>query len=139
MPIKSRNKGAQFERDIAKILNIFFSENNIDFKTKRNLDQYQEKDLCDLDIPFHAVECKFYKEGEWLKQAWWNQVCSSSNGRIPALIFKFNRRPIRVCIPLYAMNLDWPQEDDKICVMSIEDWLDVLKKNWRNYDSYFKT
>ena len=69
MPINSRNKGAQFERDVANILNGFFSENNIDFKAKRNLDQYQQKELCDLDIPFHAVECKFYKEGEWLKSA----------------------------------------------------------------------
>lgn len=113
MPINSRNKGAQFERDVANILNGFFSENNIDFKTKRNLDQYQQKELCDLDIPFHAVECKFYKEGEWLKSAWWDQVCSASYGKIPVLIFKFNRRPIRVCIPLHAMNLDWPEETTK--------------------------
>jgi len=138
MPINSRNKGAQFERNIAKILNDFFTDNGIDFQTKRNLDQYQEAGQCDLDIPFHAVECKFYKDGEWLKSAWWDQVCSSSNGRIPVLIFKFNRRPIRVCIPLYAMNLDWPAEDDKICVMAIDDWLDVLKKNWRRYEKHFE-
>ena len=37
MPINSRNKGAQFERDIAKILNGFFLDNDIDFQTKRNL------------------------------------------------------------------------------------------------------
>jgi len=138
MPINSRNKGAQFERDVANILNGFFSENNIDFKAKRNLDQYQQKELCDLDIPFHAVECKFYKEGEWLKSAWWDQVCSASNGRIPVLIFKFNRRPIRVCIPLHAMNLDWPEENDKICVMDMNHWLDVLKKNWRRYEKHFE-
>ena len=137
MPINSRNKGAQFERDVANILNGFFSENNIDFKAKRNLDQYQQKELCDLDIPFHAVECKFYKEGEWLKSAWWDQVCSSSQGRIPVLIFKFNRRPIRVGIPLHAMNLDGPEENDKICVMDMNHWLDVLKKNWRRYEKHF--
>ena len=137
MPINSRNKGAQFERDVANILNGFFSENNIDFKAKRNLDQYQQKELCDLDIPFHAVECKFYKEGEWLKSAWWDQVCSASDGRIPVLIFKFNRRPIRVCVPLHAMNLEWPHENNKICVMDIEHWLDVLKNNWRRYDKHF--
>ena len=65
MPINSRNKGAKFERDIAKILNGFFLDNDIDYETKRNLDQYQQKDLCDLNIPFHSVECKFYKEGDW--------------------------------------------------------------------------
>ena len=138
MPINSRNKGAQFERDVANILNGFFSENNIDFKAKRNLDQYQQKELCDLYIPFHAVECKLYKEGEWLKSAWGDQVCRASNGRIPVLIFKFNRRPIRVCIPLHAMNLDWPEENDKICVMDMNHWLDVLKKNWRRYEKHFE-
>ena len=35
MPINSRNKGAQFERDVAKILNGFFADNNIDFQTKQ--------------------------------------------------------------------------------------------------------
>ena len=88
MPINSRNKGAQFERDIAKILNGFFLDNDIDYETKRNLDQYQQKDLCDLNIPYHSVECKFYKEGDWLKSAWWNQVCESAGPNIPVLIFK---------------------------------------------------
>ena len=68
MPINSRNKGAQFERDVAKILNGFFADNNIDFQTKRNLDQYSTKRSMRSRIPFHAVECKFYKEGEWLKK-----------------------------------------------------------------------
>lgn len=136
MPINSRNKGAQFERDVAKILNQFFQDQGIDYQTKRNLDQYQQKDLCDLDIPFHAVECKSYKEGSWLKAAWWDQVCSASNGKIPTLIFKFNRVPIRVCIPLYAINLDWPRENDKICIMSMDNWLDTLKKNWTAYETH---
>ena len=130
MPINSRNKGAKFERDIAKILNGFFVDNGIDYETKRNLDQYQQKSLCDLNIPFHAVECKFYKEGDWIKSAWWDQVCDSSGDKI----FKYNRRPIRVCIPLYAINLDWPHENDKICVMSMDDWLETLKTNWKDYE-----
>ena len=133
MPINSRNKGAQFERDVAKILNQFFQDQGIDYQTKRNLDQYQQKDLCDLDIPFHAVECKSYKEGSWLKAAWWDQVCSASNGKIPTLIFKFNRVPIRVCIPLYAINTEWDPDPQKICVISIEHWLEILAENWDKY------
>ena len=131
--INSRNKGAQFERDIAKILNEFFIEEGIDYQTKRNLDQYQQKDLCDLDMPFFAVECKFYKEGDLLKPAWWTQVCKSSNGKIPALIYKFNRRPIRVCVPLSAINLDWVVDHSKVAVLSMDDWLSVLKTNWKLY------
>ena len=135
MPINSRNKGAQFERDVARILNEFFQENGIDYETKRNLDQYQQKDQCDLNIPFHSLECKFYKEGDWLKTAWWEQVCEISGHNIPVLIYKFNRKPIRVCTPLFAINLDWPREKDKICIMSMEDWLEVLKRNWSDYEA----
>ena len=69
MTINSRNKGAQFERDIAKILNEFFEKEGIDYQTKRNLDQYQGAGQCDLNMPYHAVECKFYKEGTGLKSA----------------------------------------------------------------------
>ena len=53
--INSRQKGASFERDIAKRLNNFFEEQAIDFKAKRNLEQYQEKDLGDLNIPNHTI------------------------------------------------------------------------------------
>ena len=131
--INSRNKGAQFERDIAKILNEFFIEEGIDYQTKRNLDQYQQKDLCDLDMPYFAIECKFYKEGDLLKPAWWTQVCKSSNGKIPALIYKFNRRPIRVCVPLSAINTGWNVDHSRVAVLSMDDWLSVLKTNWKLY------
>ena len=131
--INSRNKGAAFERDIAKILNEFFIEEGIDYQTKRNLDQYQQKDQCDLDMPYFAIECKFYKEGDLLKPACWNQVCKSSDGKIPALIYKFNRRPIRVCVPLSAINLDWEQDHSKVAVLSMDDFLSVLATNWKLY------
>jgi hypothetical protein len=88
----------------------------------------------DLNIPHHAVECKFYKEGDWLKSAWWQQVCASSGDDIPVLIFKFNRKPVRVCIPLYAVNYGWPKDNDKVCILSMDDWLAVLQKNWSAYE-----
>ena len=66
--INSRQKGASFERDIAKRLNNFFEEHAIDFKAKRNLEQYQEKDLGDLNIPNHTIECKRYASGNWYKE-----------------------------------------------------------------------
>ena len=131
--INSRNKGAQFERDVVRILNNFFIDEGIDYQTKRNLDQYQQKDLCDLQIPYHSIECKFYKEGDWLKAAWWDQVCKASEDNIPVLIFKFNRRPIRVCIPLYAINTEWVKDNQAIAIMAIDDWLSVLKTNWKSY------
>jgi len=136
MPINSRNKGAAFEREVAKILNGFFQSNHIEFTTKRNLDQYQAKDQCDLNMPFHAVECKFYKEGEWYQQGWWNQVCESAgDSLIPVLVFKYNRRPIRVCVPLHAINTELPANNDITAVMPIESWLDVLQNNWTKYEN----
>jgi len=131
--INSRNKGAAFERDIAKTLNEFFIAEGIDYQTKRNLDQYQQKDQCDLDMPYFAVECKFYKEGDLLRAAWWDQVCKSCNGKIPALIYKFNRRPIRVCVPLSAINTGWDVDHSKVAVLSMDDFLSVLATNWKLY------
>ena len=133
MPINSRTKGATFEREVAKILNDFFESEGIDYVCKRNLDQYQSKNLCDINIPHHAVECKFYKEGDWYQQGWWDQVCKSTDGRIPVLIFKYNRKPIRVCVPLYAINSEWEKDDNKVTVMPIKEWLEVLRKNWDLY------
>ena len=101
--INSRTKGASFERDIAKRLNSFFKEKGIDFKAKRNLEQYQEKDLGDLNIPNHIIECKRYASGNWYKEDWWQQVCASCGNDIPVLIWKYNHQPIRVCIPLWAI------------------------------------
>ena len=135
MPINSRTKGASYERDIVKILNEFFLQNNFDVTCKRNLDQYQTAGQSDINIPFHSVECKHYKEGNWLKPEWWRQVCDSADneGTIPVLIFKFNRVPTRVAIPLHAVNPEWEVDNQKMAIMSMDDWLEILLKNWSIY------
>ena len=121
--INSRNKGASFERDIAKRLNSFFEEIGVDFKAKRNLEQYQEKDLGDLNIPNHIIECKRYASGNWYKDDWWQQVCASCKGDIPVLIWKYNHQPIRVCVPLWAV-VDRAAADNSVTVVfTFENWL----------------
>ena len=119
--VNSRNKGASFEREVVNILNQFFQDNGLDYSCKRNLDQYQEAGQCDVPIPFHAVECKSYKEGTWIKSDWWRQVCESAKGDIPVLIYKFNRVPIRVCVPLYAINPDWEKDNQKIAILPLAE------------------
>ena len=122
--INSRQKGASFERDIAKRLNNFFEEHAIDFKAKRNLEQYQEKDLGDLNIPNHTNECKRYASGNWYKEDWWEQVCQSCGKEIPVLIWKYNHQPIRVCIPLWAVTREYEKQDNSITVvLTFENWL----------------
>ena len=53
---KSRTKGADFEREVAKVLRPFFPD------AKRNLDQYQEKDGRDISgtMPL-CIQCKLRK------------------------------------------------------------------------------
>ena len=135
MPINSRTKGASYERQVVGILNEFFSANNFAVSCKRNLDQYQEKHLPDINIPFHAIECKHYKEGNSYKPDWWRQVCESAalDGSIPVLVYKFNRVPTKVCVPLHAINTKWPKDNEKVAIMSMEAWLEVLKTNWDDY------
>ena len=134
MSVNSRNKGATFEREVAKILNSYFDSEKINYICKRNLDQYQTNNLCDINIPYHAVDCNFYKSGDWYQSGWWEQVCAAADQRIPVLVFKYNRKPIRVCVPLHAINPEWPVNNDAVTVMDMDKWLEVLKKNWKIYE-----
>jgi hypothetical protein len=121
--INSRNKGASFEREVAKLINTFFDEINYDYKVKRNLEQYQEKDLGDLNIPNHTIECKRYASGNWYKEDWWSQVCESCGDTIPVLIWKYNHQPIRVCVPLWSMGQDWGKDNSVTVVLTFDHWL----------------
>ena len=123
----SRNKGAAFERDICKRLNTFFVDEGIDLSVKRNLDQYQSKDLCDIELPGFAIECKAYKSGWWYAPAWWDQVCEACDDDIPVLIYKFNNKPIRVCVPLYAINENLPRNNARTAVITLDEWFELLK------------
>ena len=125
----SRNKGAAFERDIVKRLNIFFEAQNIDVRCKRNLDQYQAKNLCDITIPGYAIECKAYKDGWWFQKAWWEQVCTAAGNDIPALVWKFNNKPIRVTLPMSVFSPSYADLEG-VFVISFDDWLEMLAKDW---------
>jgi len=126
--INSRNKGASFERDIANKLNVFFEEKGIDYKVKRNLEQYQEKDLGDLNIPNHTIECKRYHTGNWYRDVWWEQVINSCGDTIPVLIWKYNHQPIRVCLPMYVLTKE-ERNLDKTVVITFENWLGIVANN----------
>jgi len=131
----SRTKGAVFERQVASLLNEFFEKKQIDFTTRRNLSQYQMTNECDLNIPFHAVECKRYKSGCIPKKEWWDQVCESALKRIPVLVYKFDYKPVRVCLPLYAVNPSIGAGSNELTViLAIREWILVLENNWEMYE-----
>ena len=124
----SRTKGASFERDICKRLNAFFLENGVELSVKRNLDQYQSNGLPDIQIPYHAIECKAYKSGWWYSTAWWKQVCDACGDLTPILVWKFNNKPIRVTLPLYAINPTLPKKNDCVAVVTFDEWLAILSE-----------
>jgi len=103
MAVNGRRKGSQFELEVAKLLN---AELGISFK--RNLEQYRagfHDDLTPDDDTFPwSIECKRYAGGSF-NPSWWQQAsdAAQAKGKLPCVIYKFDRRPIRVAIPLGAI------------------------------------
>jgi len=100
--VNGRNKGAAYERTIAQSL---FLELGIGFR--RDLDQYRFGGLSDLiaddpHFPF-TLELKRYKDGPiGGAPSWWAQVevAAKREGKIPCLIYKYDRKPDRCVMPL---------------------------------------
>ena len=109
----SRTKGAQFEREVAKLLLL---ELGINFK--RDLRQYQEADHGDLipddpAFPFE-LELKRYAHGPISgTDKWWKQVTTAAakTGKRPALIYKYDRQPIRVVVEMQGVRCNISFED----------------------------
>lgn len=107
MTINSRNKGATFERDIARELELLTG-----IRFQRNLEQSRAVDHCDLipdsDAWPYSLELKAYAAGNGCKPAWREQAtrAAAKTGRIPCVVYKYNRQPIRVCLPL-ADSGEW--------------------------------
>lgn len=101
----SRNKGAAFERAVAIELELLTG-----IRFKRDIEQYRATDHGDLipdndDWPF-VVECKAYASGTGCKAAWIEQATKAAVavGKLPCVVFKYDRRPVRVAMPLYAVS-----------------------------------
>ena len=103
--VNGRNKGAAFERDLAKIL---LDELGLTFK--RDIEQYREADHGDLicvdmpDFPF-SIEAKRYRAGYGINPQWWSQTCDSAlaTNKLPLLVYKYDRLPIRWRFPVAAI------------------------------------
>ena len=103
MSINSRNKGAAFERQIA---NALIEDLNLQNPVKRILEQTRTKELPDLMLGTWCIECKAYGAGAEPRPDWWDQVLASSSGQglKPALVYKFNNRPIKVRVLANSIN-----------------------------------
>ena len=122
MSINSRNKGAAFERQIAKAL---IEDLNLKNPVKRILEQTRTKELPDLMLGTWCIECKAYGTGAEPRPDWWDQVLTSSNQHNlkPALVYKFNNRPIKVRILASSLNKDI--KNDLVTVDLL--WPDVIQ------------
>ncbi len=115
MSAYARRKGHQFERDICNMLT-----DELGIECRRVLEQVREKELGDIQLGPFVIECKRYKNlgeppADWWKQAW----AASQNLRlIPVLIWKFDRKPIKVTLPLSLLGW-YPNE---IIYTATTDW-----------------
>lgn len=125
MAVNGRNKGANWEREVAKML---FLELGISFK--RNLEQTRQAGHGDLvaDDPGFCweLELKRYKSGPINgPEKWWEQVCTAAKkaNKLPALIYKFDRQPIRVVVELQGIRCNISFED--FCYLAREEMADA--------------
>ena len=102
--VNGRNKGAAFERQVAKMLH---DELGVTFK--RDLEQYRAADHGDLipdddAFPF-TLELKRYASGVGCKPQWWDQVKRAcvATGKMPCVIYKYDRQDIRCVVPFTAL------------------------------------
>ena len=127
----SRNKGASFEREIANTLNDSLG---LKKPLKRILEQTREKHLPDLILGKWFIECKRYGQGAEPLEGWWEQVIASTpeNG-YPALIYKFNHRPIKVRVPLHTVNDNLKKDFNNTCDISLK----TKKSGIRKFTDFF--
>jgi hypothetical protein len=123
--VNGRAKGAGFERDVAKLLH---AELGISFK--RNLEQYRagfHDDLTPDDPAFPwSIECKRYAGGAF-SMVWWEQsvAAAQAQSKLPCVIYKFDRKPIRVAIPLGCLMDD---SDGHIVDVSFEAFIYITRE-----------
>ena len=124
MTINSRNKGATFERQIA---NALINDLNLTNPVKRILEQTRTKELPDLRLGRWCIECKRYGDGGEPPKDWWEQVLRSCSEEslMPALIYKFNRRPIKVRLLASSIN---PLIQNKLITVDLlwDDFIEII-------------
>tara|TARA_B100001029_G_scaffold25820_1_gene18248 strand:- start:4803 stop:5213 length:411 start_codon:yes stop_codon:yes gene_type:complete len=125
MTINQRKKGHDFERKIAKSLQ---EDLGLIKPVRRILNQYQEKNHPDLRLGRWNIECKAYKKGFEPASAWWDQVLGvTKDGEFPALIYKFDNKPIRIRI--FAKNVNEVLSDrSKVVDLNWESFIYLLKR-----------
>ena len=128
MTINQRKKGHDFERKIAKKLQ---EDLNLLKPVRRILNQYQEKNHPDLKIGRWNIECKAYKKGFEPATAWWDQVLRvNGDGEFPALVYKFDNKPIRVRVMVKNLN-EQLSDTTKLVDLNWESFIYLLNEKYQ--------
>jgi hypothetical protein len=136
--VNSRRKGHAFENSICKLIHL-----ELGISVSRNIEQTRDGG-CDIELAdLFAIECKRYASnaGGWFQPDWWKQAERSATlcNMIPCLIWKYDRQPIRMALPIYSINsdyamdssqYDWPREGNacKPLVMDIETGFMIMRE-----------
>lgn len=130
--VNGRNKGAAFEREIAKMLYLDLGVN-----FKRDIEQYREAKHGDLicedpTFPF-TLELKRYAKGFAIKSSWWEQVeeAAENEGKEPALIYKFDHKPILVAVRLAFIMQD-ESYDEHIATVTWSGFMQLVREAWND-------
>ena len=123
--VNSRAKGAGGERQVAKILS-----DELGYIFKRELRQTQDAgygDLTSEPCTGFSIEVKTYAKGTGCRPEWWEQSKRSAEltGLIPVVIYKFDRRPWLVEMPLSYFI---PDHHDQRVTVSIETWCYIVRE-----------
>lgn len=111
----SRNKGATLEREVAAAL-----RDHTGVKFERNLEQYRKETQGDLIAddpawPF-VIECKRAASPGGRMMQWRRQTMEAAQaaGKMPALIYRYDRGPMRAAIPLPVVmgKAAWSEADE---------------------------
>ena len=128
MTINQRKKGHDFERKIAKSLQ---QDLGLLKPVRRILSQYQEKNHPDLKVGRWNIECKAYKKGFERLTAWWEQVTGvTPNNEFPALVYKFDNKPIRVRVRMQQLSSSF-KDDAKLVDLNWESFCYLIKSRYQ--------
>lgn len=129
--VNGRNKGASFEREIAKMLHL-----DLGLNAKRDIEQYRAADHGDIvtdDATWpYVIECKRYGgKGHTFKPEWWKQVekAAQAAGKEPVLVYKYDRQPITVAMRMEHLMGDGALHDEKVR-MDWEAFIYVAREKW---------
>ncbi|MDP6676935.1 MAG: hypothetical protein QGI29_05145 [Pirellulales bacterium] len=89
MAKKSRDKGANGEREVVMLLN------NAGIKAERNLSQTRDGG-SDIDLPAHAIEVKRAEKES--HTTWMRQCIEQAKDKTPVLAWRKSREPWRFAV-----------------------------------------